>query len=131
MTFIRLLSVGAICVVCIGLSAATSSGQESKLERAFTRCLSEALIAGNYIEPIPPLKTEPWVTLMCDGRSAEALFSAMELVSDQKLNSNRPGLVDQVTRTAGRISCLFVAKSSTTCLVRIEANPDFVNGMRS
>ena len=87
-----------------------------------TRCLSEGIAAGIQLRSLAGTQNG-WMELNCEGPTAEALFAAMELVSEQKLSG--PPFVDQITRHTGNISGFLVDKRHTSCGIQIDASFDF------
>jgi hypothetical protein len=132
----RALSVFAVALCFIAIAVA-SKAQETPLSAALSRCLSGAIARG-YIDimgPGPDFKPRSKhsnVILSCDGPVAVALFSAMELVSEQKLNSPAPPIVPSISRSAGSINCQQMTTRDekgtyVTCWINIPANERFVD----
>lgn len=132
MTYLRAFAIVAAIVVSFA-SAGTAAPQRSQLKVALTQCLSEAIALDAFVElDLPPNAPKPSeVMLSCSGTTAAALFTALELVSEQALKSNSPPFADSVSRKAGNISCIMLLESrSTFCSINIVANPAFVDQMR-
>ena len=133
MRALSLLAV-ASCFIVIPFA---SQAQESALSAALSRCLSEAIARG-YLDimggapDFKPRSKHSNVLLACDGASAVALFSAMELVSEQKLNSPNPPIIPSISRSAGSIVCSqFLPRDGkdtfVNCTIVIPTNERFVD----
>jgi hypothetical protein len=117
--------------------AFVSNAQVSPLSAALSRCLSEAIARG-YLDimggppDFKPRSKHSNVILSCDGPFAVALFSAMELVSEQKLHAPAPPQIPSISRTAGNINCQQLPTRDekgtyTNCTIVFPANERFVD----
>jgi len=100
-----------------------ASAQDSRLKAALTACMTQALT-----HPLPQmLDVDSAASLVyaCEGQPALALFTAMELVSNQTIEG------DVIARRAGSIVCsTHRSHVPNICTMTIEATAPFSKQVR-
>ena len=118
----RTVAWGLVAVVVLGMIA-PASAQDSRLKAALTACMTQALT-----HPLPQmLDVDNAASLVyaCEGQPALALFTAMELVSNQSLEG------DVIARRAGSIVCSsHRSHGLNICTMTIEATAPFAKQVR-
>lgn len=119
----------------LSLIAATASAQQNPLRVAFYQCFTEAWKASNFVETLAsPNEKRPAqskIILMCEGVSAQRLFSAIEFASSQETKN---GAITR--RTEGNaVSCHGPAGTaaeakSFMCFISIETGERFYEAIR-
>ena len=118
----RTVAWGLVAVVVLGMIA-PASAQDSRLKAALTACMTQALT-----HPLPQmLDVDNAASLVyaCEGQPALALFTAMELVSNQTIEG------DVIARRAGSIVCSsHRSHGLNICTMTIDATAPFVKQAR-
>ena len=111
-----------MAILAVSLVAVTvpASAQDSRLKAALTACMTQALT-----HPLPQMldvDNAASIVYACEGQPALALFTAMELVSNQTIEGN------VITRRSGAI----VPRSHVpnVCTMTIEATAPFAKQVR-
>ena len=95
--------------------------------KAFFGCLKSARdeLAAPMELPGTPQPARTGVIVLCEGPSATALFDALELIADQKVDP------DRVTRRSDTgITCVRFADSFHQCLIGIRVGGPFVDAIK-
>ena len=114
-------------VIATGLVARPVLAEDAPLRRAFTACITQAVELGMLAEMIAPADSgaRDSATLVCSGRPAGDLFSAMAGVSNETRNG------DAVIRTSGQgIRCMKPPNDNGNCVLHIQASPQFLDALR-
>ena len=102
---------------------APASAQDSALKAALTACMTRAVT-----HPLPQMldvDNPEAVVYACEGQPALALFTAMELVSNQTIEG------DAIARRAGSIVCSsHKPQGLNVCTMTIEATAPFAKQVR-
>ena len=102
---------------------APASAQESTLKAALTACMTRAVT-----QPLPQMldvDNPEAVVYACEGQPALALFTAMELVSNQTVEG------DVIARRAGSIVCSsHKPQGLNVCTITVEATAPFAKQVR-
>ena len=102
---------------------APASAQDSTLKAALTACMTRAVT-----QPLPQMldvDNPEAVVYACEGQPALALFTAMELVSNQTVEG------DVIARRAGSIVCSsHKPQGLNVCTMTIEATAPFAKQVR-
>ena len=118
----RAVAWGLVAVVVLGMIA-PASAQDSRLKAALTACMTQALT-----HPLPQmLDVDNAASLVyaCEGQPALALFTAMELVSNQSIEG------DVIAQRAGSIVCSsHRSHGLNICTMTIEATAPFAKQVR-
>ena len=111
-----------VAVGCVALIV-PASAQDSRLKAALTACMTQAVT-----HPLPQMldvDNAAALVYACEGQPALALFTAMELVSDQTIAG------DVIARRAGSIVCSsHRSRVANICTMTIEATAPFVKQAR-
>jgi hypothetical protein len=114
-----------MAIVAVGFVAliVPASAQDSRLKTALTACMTQALT-----HPLPQMldvDNAASVVYACEGQPALALFTAMELVSNQSIEG------DVIARRAGSIVCSsHRSHVLSICTLTIEATAPFAKQAR-
>ena len=114
-----------IATVAVGFVAliAPASAQDSRLKAALTACMTQAVT-----HPLPQMldvDNAAAVVYACEGQPALALFTAMELVSNQTIEG------DVIARRAGSIVCSsHKSHGLMICTMSIETTAPFAKQAR-
>jgi hypothetical protein len=114
-----------MAIVAAGLITlfAPVGAQDSRLKAALTDCMTRAVT-----HPLPQMldvENAAAILYACEGQSALALFTAMELVSNQTIEG------DVVARRAGSIVCSsHRSHGLNICTLTIEASAPFAKQVR-
>ena len=114
-------------VMAIQLIAGPVCGQEASLHHAFSACITQAVELGMLAETRSPAESgaKGSAILVCSGRPAGALFSAMGGVSDETRNG------DNVVRSSGPgIRCMKPPNDNGHCVLHIQAGLPFLDALR-
>jgi hypothetical protein len=114
-------------VMAIELVARPALAQDAPLRHAFTACITQAVELGMLAEMIAPADSgaRGSATLVCSGRPAGDLFSAMDGVSSESRNG------DTVIRSSGQgIRCMKPPNDNGNCVLHIQAAPPFLDALR-
>ena len=118
----RTVAWGLVAAVVLGMIA-PASAQDSKLKAALTACMTQAVT-----HPLPQMldvDSAAAVVYACEGQPALALFTAMELVSNQTIEG------DVIARRAGSIVCSsHRSHVANICTLTIEATAPFAKQVR-
>ena len=118
----RTVAWGLVAVVVLGMIA-PASAQDRRLKAALTACMTHAVT-----HPLPQLldvDSAAAVVYACEGQPALALFTAMELVSNQTIEG------DVIARRAGSIVCSsHRSHGLNICTMTIEATAPFAKQVR-
>jgi hypothetical protein len=112
-------------IVAVGFVAqiVPAGAQDSRLKAALTACMTQALT-----HPLPQMlgvNNAASVVYACEGQPALALFTAMELVSNQTIEG------DVITRRSGGIVCsTHRSHVPNICTMTIEATAPFAKQVR-
>ena len=118
----RTVAWGLVAVVVLGMIA-PASAQDSRLKAALTACMTQAVT-----HPLPQMldvDNAAALVYACEGQPALALFTAMELVSNQTIEG------DVIARRAGSIVCSsHRSHVPNICTMTIEATAPFAKQAR-
>ena len=118
----RTVAWGLVAVVVLGMIA-PASAQDSRLKAALTAFMAQAVT-----HPLPQMldvDNAAALVYACEGQPALALFTAMELVSNQTIEG------DVIARRAGSIVCSsHRSHGLNICTMTIEATAPFSKQVR-
>jgi hypothetical protein len=117
---VALLLMGVVLLVPLTANSADPT-------KALFGCLKSARdeLAAPMELPGTPQPARTGVIVLCEGPSAKALFDALELIADQKVDP------DRVTRRSDTgITCVRFADSFHQCLIGISVGGLFVDAIK-
>jgi hypothetical protein len=116
----RCLAIVAAAFLAV---VASASAQDSRLKAALTACMTQAVT--NPLPQMLDVDNAAALVYACQGRPAFALFTAMELVSNQTIEG------DVISRRAGSIVCSsHKSHGLIMCTMTIEATAPFVKQLQ-